>query len=89
MDNKQVIQSVLKANNMVLGCWDSDIERLNKTNLKKVLEEIPYQSATSIKVFINRVPHMVSLDFIEDAGTVEADFSILTLKEYIDRYGEE
>ena len=80
--NREIIVEKLKSEGYILGCWDKQLDKLNKSNLKKVLDNIRYTSDT--KVFYNRVPFIVEISECDN----EIDFNVLTLKEYEYRYGK-
>lgn len=84
MENKERIIREAKKHNYILGTYDSDIEKLNPSNLKKVLDIIEYGDSTDIPVFINRKKYIVEFSVVDN----EVDLQILTLKEYENRYGE-
>lgn len=80
--NKQIIIEKIKSEGYEIGIYDKLIDKLNKTNLKKVLDNIRYTSDT--KICINRKPFIVEISEVDN----EIDFNVLTLKEYEYRYGE-
>ena len=80
--NKEIIVSKIKSEGYTLGIYDTILDKLNKQNLKKVLDNIKYVSDT--KVFINRKPYIVEISEVDS----EIDFSIITLVEYESRYGK-
>ena len=80
--NKQIIIEKVLSEGYKLGIYDRYLDKLNKSNLKKVLDNIRYTSDT--KVFINRIPFIVEISEVDN----EVDFNILTLREYEYRYGE-
>ena len=80
--NKEIIINKIKSEGYTLGIYDNMLDKLNKQNLKKVLDNIKYVSDT--KVFINRKPYIVEISEIDS----EIDFSIITLVEYESRYGK-
>nr|DAL24068.1 MAG TPA_asm: hypothetical protein [Caudoviricetes sp.] len=82
MKNKEVIINKIKSEGYTLGIYDNILDKLNKQNLKKVLDNIKYVSDT--KVFINRKPYIVEISEVDS----EIDFSIITLVEYESRYGK-
>lgn len=82
MKNKEVIINKIKSEGYTLGIYDNTLDKLNKQNLKKVLDNIKYISDT--KVFINRKPYIVEISEVDS----EIDFSIITLVEYESRYGK-
>lgn len=80
--NKEIIINKIKSEGYTLGIYDNILDKLNKQNLKKVLDNIKYVSDT--KVFINRKPYIVEISEVDS----EIDFSIITLDEYESRYGK-
>jgi hypothetical protein len=80
--NKEIIINKIKSEGYTLGIYDNVLDKLNKQNLKKVLDNIKYVSDT--KVFINRKPYIVEISEVDS----EIDFSIITLVEYESRYGK-
>ena len=80
--NREIIVEKLKSEGYVLGCWDKQLDKLNKSNLKKVLDNIRYTSDT--KVFYNRIPFIVEISECDN----EIDFNVLSLSEYQYRYGK-
>lgn len=82
MKNKEVIINKIKSEGYTLGIYDNTLDKLNKQNLKKVLDNIKYVSDT--KVFINRKPYIVEISEIDS----EIDFNVITLDEYESRYGK-
>lgn len=80
--NKEIIINKIKSEGYTLGIYDNALDKLNKQNLKKVLDNIKYVSDT--KVFINRKPYIVEISEVDS----EIDFSIITLDEYESRYGK-
>ena len=80
--NKEIIINKIKSEGYTLGIYDNALDKLNKQNLKKVLDNIKYVSDT--KVFINRKPYIVEISEVDS----EIDFSIITLDEYERRYGK-
>ena len=82
MKNKEVIINKIKSEGYTLGIYDNILDKLNKQNLKKVLDNIKYVSDT--KIFINRKPYIVEISEVDS----EIDFSIITLVEYESRYGK-
>lgn len=80
--NKEVIINKIKSEGYILGIYDNTLNKLNKQNLKKVLDNIRYISDT--KVFINRKPYIIEISEVDS----EVDFNALTLAEYENRYGK-
>lgn len=82
MKNKEIIINKIKSEGYTLGIYDNTLDKLNKQNLKKVLDNIKYVSDT--KVFINRKPYIVEISEVDS----EIDFNVITLNEYESRYGK-
>ena len=80
--NKQIIIEKVLSEGYELGIYNKYLDKLNKTNLKKVLDNIRYTSDT--KICINRKPFIVEISEVDN----EIDFNVITLKEYEYRYGE-
>lgn len=80
--NKEIIIEKLKSEGYILGCWDKQLDKLNKSNLKKVLDNIKYTSDT--KVFYNRTAYVVQIDNSID---LEVDFNMISLETYISMFG--
>ena len=80
--NKQIIIEKVSSEGYDIGIYDRYLDKLNKSNLKKVLDNIRYISDT--KVFIDRIPFIVEISEVDN----EVDFNVLTLREYEYRYGE-
>ena len=80
--NKDKIIKRIEKEGYKLGTWDNTLNKLNTTNLKKVLDNIKYQSDT--KININRKSYIVEMDEVDG----EIDLNVLTLSEYEDRYGK-
>lgn len=80
--NKEIIINKIKSEGYTLGIYDNMLDKLNKQNLKKVLDNIKYVSDT--KVFINRKPYIVEISEVDS----EIDFNVITLVEYESRYGK-
>lgn len=80
--NKEIIINKIKSEGYIIGIYDNTLNKLNKQNLKKVLDNIKYVSDT--KVFINRKPYIVEISEVDS----EIDFNVITLVEYENRYGK-
>ena len=80
--NKEIIVNKIKSEGYILGIYDNTLNKLNKQNLKKVLDNIRYISDT--KIFINRKPYIIEISEVDS----EIDFNALTLAEYENRYGK-
>lgn len=80
--NKEIIINKIKSEGYTLGIYDNMLDKLNKQNLKKVLDNIRYTSDT--KIFINRKSYIVEISEVDN----EIDFNVISLNEYESRYGK-
>ena len=80
--NREVIAEKIEP--LKIGCYDKKMDDLNKTNLKKVLNELEYDLDTRVEVFINRKKHIIEICNVDD----EVDFEVLTMSEFRNRNGE-
>lgn len=76
--------SKIEKRNFSLGCWDKNIEKISKKEIKKVIDSI-YGDSTDFDIYIRRKLHVVEISIVD----YEIDFSLLTKEEYISRYGDE
>ena len=79
--NREIILEKVFNEGYDIGIYDKFLDKLNKSNLKKVLDNIRYTSDT--KIFYNRIPFIVEISECNN----EIDFNVLSLKEYEYRYG--
>ena len=80
--NREIILEKVFNEGYDIGIYDKFLDKLNKNNLKKVLDNIRYTSDT--KVFYNRVPYIVEISECDN----EIDFNIIPLYKYEDMYGK-
>ena len=80
--NREIILEKVFNEGYDMGIYDKFLDKINKSNLKKVLDNIRYTNDT--KVFYNRKPFIVEISECDN----EIDFNVLTLKEYQYRYGK-
>ena len=80
--NREIVIEKILNEGYDMGIYDKFLDKLNKNNLKKVLDNIRYTSDT--KIFFNRKPFIVEISECNN----EIDFNVLSLKEYEYRYGE-
>ena len=80
------IQKLVKETgvNFSLGCWDKNIEKISKKELKKVIDSI-YGDSTDVDVYIRKKLYVLQISVVDN----EIDFNLLTQEEYISRYGDE
>ena len=81
--NREIIVEKLKSEGYILGCWDKQLDKLNKSNIKKVLDNISYTDDT--KVLYNRMAYVVQIDNSID---LEVDFNMISLETYIFMFGK-
>ena len=79
--NREIIIEKVFNEGYDIGIYDKFLDKLNKSNLKKVLDNIRYTNDT--KIFYNRKPFIVEISECDN----EIDFNVLSLKEYEYRYG--
>ena len=79
--NREIILEKVFNEGYDMGIYDKFLDKLNKSNLKKVLDNIRYTNDT--KIFYNRKPFIVEISECDN----EIDFNVLSLKEYEYRYG--
>lgn len=80
--NRETIQAAL---DLPIGCYDKEMDLLNKNNLIKVIKALSYGSDTDVEVCINRKKYIVEICM---DGLDEVDFHVLTTAEHKERYGE-
>lgn len=80
--NREIVIEKILNEGYEIGIYDKFLDKINKNNLKKVLDNIRYTSDT--KICINRKPFIVEISECNN----EIDFNVLTLKEYEYRYGK-
>lgn len=79
--NKDFIINYLKELGFELGCYDNDMEKLTKKQLKTLMEAVKYGSC-DIDVLIKRKKYVIEAMYVDN----EVDFYVLTNKEYQERY---
>ena len=67
-----------------LGCWDKNIEKVSKKELKKVVNSI-YGDSTDVDIYIRKKLYVLQISVVD----YEIDFNLLTKEEYISCYGSE
>ena len=80
MSNRELLEKSL---DMPIGCYDKEMDLLNKNNLSKVIKALEYGSDTDVDVCINRKRYVVEICM---DGLEEIDFHVLTKTEYQSRY---
>ena len=85
MSNKAKLEQEANKYGYTIGCYNAKMDLLKPAQLRKVLDEIYFESSTDVDVAINRRKHVVEISFVDN----EVDFNVLTKAEYIGRYGDE
>ena len=80
--NREIIVEKVFNEGYDMGIYDKFLDKINKSNLKKVLDNIKYTSDT--KVFYNRTAYIVQIDNSID---LEVDFNMISLETYISMFG--
>lgn len=83
MTNKETIEVKIKSLGYSMGCYDNDINKLNESEVKNILNNLD-QDYTDIKVTLNKSVYIIELATVDN----EKDLNMLSLIEYNDRYGE-
>ena len=83
MTNRKKIEEEIEKEGRTIGGYSDLMEKLNKKELEKVLENAI--SCYDVDVKINRKDYVVQIDGVDD----EIDFTIISKSEYINRYGNE
>lgn len=83
MNNKELIESKIIELGYALGCYDTLINRLDKSEVEKIIKELESEY-TDIKVEFNKNIYMIELSTVDN----EKDLNMLSISDYIDRYGE-
>lgn len=78
-----IIEKALQLNGLTVGCYDPAIENLNKTNFKKIMDNIMSDIVCDTFLFYNRAKYVVEMNIC--AG--EVDFNVISLKDYCKEYG--
>lgn len=81
--NKKIILEKVKDLGLEVGCWDNDMEKLPKEELKIVLDKIGFGSS-DIQIVINGVDYLVEYNEVDN----ECDFCLKTRVEYESMFGE-
>lgn len=82
--NKQRIEKKLKKEGFTIGCYDSNIDKLNYNNVKKILDNLCF-GATDVQVSLNRKKYIIEISDVDN----EYDFKMTAKSTYLDRYGDD
>jgi hypothetical protein len=82
--NKQRIEEKLNKEGFTIGCYDSNIDKLNYNNVKKILDNLCF-GATDIQVSLNRKKYIIEISDVDN----EYDFKMTAKSTYLDKYGDD
>ena len=82
--NKQRIEEKLRKEGFIIGCYDSNIDKLNYNNVKKILDNLCF-GATDVQVSLNRKKYIIEISDVDN----EYDFKMSAKSTYLDRYGDD
>nr|DAI99497.1 MAG TPA: hypothetical protein [Caudoviricetes sp.] len=82
--NKQRIEEKLNKEGFIIGCYDSNIDKLNYNNVKKILDNLCFGS-TDIQVSLNRKKYIVEVSDVDN----EYDFKMTEKNIYLDKYDDD
>ena len=80
--NKSIIADAIKKEGFVVGCYDSRIEQLKKSQLKRIIEQALVLEWTDVVLIVNGVKCVVEISTVDN----EKDFNLMTYKEYKNTY---
>ena len=80
--NKSIIADAIKKEGFVVGCYDSRIEQLKKSQLKRIIEQALVLEWTDVVIIVNGVKCVVEISTVDN----EKDFNLMTYKEYKNTY---
>lgn len=81
--NREKVEELAKAEGLVVGCWDKELDSFTEASIKHIINRIDIGSATDIIVRNNMKDYVVSVDFVEG----EIDFTVWTKEEYVRLFG--
>ena len=82
--NRDRIEKKLNKEGFELGCYDSNIDKLNYNNVKKILDNLCF-GATDIQVSYNRKKYIIEVSDVDN----EYDFKMTAKSTYLDKYGDD
>lgn len=92
MRNRVYFENIVSKNDLgKLTAYSTKLDELTYDNRRKVLDVlsvIGFGESTDVDVFLNRVPYVVEITFI-DYPERQIDLQMITRENYINRYGEE
>ena len=81
--NREKVEELAKAEGLVVGCWDKELDSFTEASIKHIINRIDIGSATDIIVRNNMKDYVVSVDFVEG----EIDFTVWNKEEYVRLFG--
>lgn len=82
--NKDIIEDKVKKLGYKIGCYDDNIDKISKKELKKILDALE-EEYTDIRIKVRKKEFVVEIATVDN----EKDFNMKTLEEYIYLYGDE
>lgn len=82
MTNKELLECELKRLGLELGCYNDKINRINKSEVKKILNNIE-EEHTDIKIKFMKKDYVIEIKTVDK----EKDLDMLSLEEYNSLYG--
>ena len=81
---KERLSKQMNKNGYVIGCFDSRLNYISEYTFKKIVNAMFYGSC-DIPITIHKEKFILEVNHVDD----EIDFSIISKKDYHDRYGEQ
>lgn len=85
MKNKALIEAHISKLGGTVGCYDSTIEKLPKSAINELLENLIDCGSTDIVVKNRGKLYVIECSSCDD----ELDFTLYTQSQYLDEYGDE
>ena len=82
--NKQRIEEKLRKEDFIIGCYDSNIDKLNYNNVKKILDNLCF-GATDVQVSLNRKKYIIEISDVDN----EYDFKMTEKTSYLNKYDDD
>lgn len=82
--NKQRIEEKLRKEDFIIGCYDSNIDKLNYNNVKKILDNLCF-GATDIQISYNRKKYIIEINDVDN----EYDFKMTLKTSYLNKYNDD
>lgn len=82
--NKQKISSFLKSSNLSLGIYDDRIDKLSKSNVETIIQNVE-NAPTDLDIAIDNKVFVLEISEVDS----EIDMQLISKEDYISRYGSE